>query len=115
MALSMTEVEFIAMTESCKELMWLKRLLWDLGVVCKAYPLFCDNHSAITHAKDSTLHARSKHIDIRYHWIHDIVNSGEVELKDICTNENCADMLTKVTTGHQLEMCQQLASLALSS
>ncbi len=66
-ALSTTEAEFIAVSEGCKELLWLKRFLLELRVDRKEYPLFCDNQSAITIAKDSTLHARSKHIDIRYH------------------------------------------------
>ena len=65
-ALSMTEAEYIAITEGCKELLWLKRFLGELEVICPAYPLYCDNQSAIYLAKNSTFHARSKHIDVRY-------------------------------------------------
>ncbi len=111
MALSTTEAEFIAVTEGCKELLWLKRFLRELGVDRKEYPLFYDNQSAITLTKDSTLHVRSKHIDIRYHWIRDIINSGEIELKDVRTNENCTDMLTKVIARRQLELCRRTAGL----
>ncbi len=62
-------------------------------------------------AKNSTFHYRSKHIDVRYHWIRDTVNSKEVELKGICTDKNCADMLTKVISKRQLDMCRRLAGL----
>ena len=66
-ALSMTEEEFIIVTEGCKELLWLKRFLEELGVVRPTNPLFYDNQSAISLAKTNTFHARSKHIDERYH------------------------------------------------
>ena len=110
-ALSTTEAESIAINEGCKELLWLKRFLGELGVIRPAYPLYCDNQSAVCLAKNNTFHARLKHIDVRYRWIHDTVNSREVELKGIRTDKNCADMLTKVITRRQLEMCRRLADL----
>ena len=66
-SLSITEAEFITATESYKEILWTKRFLVELGVVCSHYPIYCDNQSAICLAKNSVFHARSKHIDVRYH------------------------------------------------
>ena len=88
-----------------------KEVLGGIGSGMLTLPNLCDNQSAICLAKNSAFHARSKHIDVRYHWIRDTVNSGEVEFKDVRTYKNCADMLTKVVTKSQLEMCRQLAGL----
>ena len=68
-ALSTTEAEFIAATEACKELLWMKKFLAALGFKQDSYVLLCDSQSAIHLAKNSTFHPRSKLIDVRYHWI----------------------------------------------
>lgn len=73
-ALSTTEVELIAMVKACKELRWMKRFLGELGCAQKRYVLYCDSQSAIHLGKNSTFHGRSKHIDVRYHWIRDVLN-----------------------------------------
>ena len=105
-ALSTTEAVFIAATEGRKEMLWTKWFLVELGVVYSRYSIYCDNQSAIFLAKNSAFHARSKHIDVRYHWICDTVNSGEVEFKDVRTDRNCADMLKKAVSKSQLQMCR---------
>ena len=79
-------------------MLWTKRFLEELGVVYSHYPIYCDNQRAICLAKNSAFHALSKHIDVRYHWIHNMVNSGEVEFKDVRTDRNYTDMLTKAIT-----------------
>ncbi len=89
----------------------IKRFMSELGSAQTSYPLYCDNQSAICLAKNSTFHARTKHIDVRYHWIRDTVNSREIEFKDICSDHNGADMLTKIVTKFQLQMCRSLAGL----
>ena len=66
-ALSTTEAEFIAITEACKELLWVKKFFWELGFVQDKYLLFVDSPSIIHLGKNSTFHSRSKHIDVRYH------------------------------------------------
>lgn len=65
-ALSTTEAEFIAITEACKDLLWLKKFLQELGLTQERYVLFCDSQSALYLAKNQTSHSRSKHIDVRY-------------------------------------------------
>ena len=66
-ALSTTEAEYIASTKACKEMLWMKNMLQELGIDQDRYVLKCDNQSAIYLAKNSTFHSRTKHIDIRYH------------------------------------------------
>ncbi|CAL9013346.1 unnamed protein product, partial [Prunus brigantina] len=69
-ALSTTEAEFIAATEACKackEMLWMKRFLQELGQEQHKYILHCDSQSAIHLSKNPSFHSRSKHIDVRYH------------------------------------------------
>lgn len=111
MALSTTEAEFIAATEASKELLWLKRLVGELGFDQDKYVLFCDNQSAIHLSKNSSFHSRSKHIDVRYHWIREVLSSKQMQLEKVHTDDNGADMLTKVVTREKLEVCRQLAGM----
>ena len=70
--------------------------------------LRCDSQSAIHLAKNQVHHARTKHIDIRYHFLRDILEEGHVSLTKVHTNENPADMLTKVVTGGKFQHCLEL-------
>ncbi|GJU00760.1 hypothetical protein Tco_1111098 [Tanacetum coccineum] len=63
-ALSTTEAEYVAATEACKELLWLKSFLQELGFKQQRYAVLCDNQSTIYLAKNSMFHKRTKHIDI---------------------------------------------------
>ncbi|KAH9714714.1 Integrase catalytic domain-containing protein [Citrus sinensis] len=94
-ALSTTEAEYMAATEAVKEAIWLKGLLGDLGVIQENITVFCDNQSAIFLAKNQTYHARTKHIDVKYHYVREIIESGVVLLRKIDTKDNPSDMLTK--------------------
>ncbi|PKI73919.1 hypothetical protein CRG98_005683 [Punica granatum] len=66
-ALSTTEAEYIAVTEGCKEMLWLQKFLQELSLKQERYVLHCDSQSAIHLCKNPTLHSRSKHIDIKFH------------------------------------------------
>ncbi|MCI06930.1 putative gag/pol polyprotein [Trifolium medium] len=68
-ALSTTEAEFIAITEACKEILWMKRFLHELGQEQHKYVVHCVSQSAIQLSNNSSFHSRSKHIDVRYHYI----------------------------------------------
>ncbi|CAA7059133.1 unnamed protein product [Microthlaspi erraticum] len=114
-ALSTTEAEFIAATEACKEVLWMKNFLADIGFKQDKYVLLCDSQSAICLGKNSTFHSRSKHIDRRYHWIRDVVASKEVELEKVHTDDNGADMMTKSLPRWKLEVCRGIAGMAVSS
>ncbi|GJZ90347.1 hypothetical protein Tco_0662274 [Tanacetum coccineum] len=93
--LSTTEAEYMAAAEACKELLWLKRFLQELGFKQQRYAVLCDNQSAIHLAKNSMFQKRTKHIDIRYHWIRYVIKDGMFELNKVHTDDNASDMLTK--------------------
>ncbi|GJW62500.1 hypothetical protein Tco_0111835 [Tanacetum coccineum] len=103
-ALSTTEAEYMAATEACKELLWLKRFLQELGFKQQRYAVLCDNQSAIHLAKNSMFHKRTKHIDIRYHWIRDAIEDGMFELNKVHTDDNASDMLTKAVAREKLKV-----------
>lgn len=94
-ALSSTEAEYIAAAECCKEVLYLKSLIEELtGCVLKTN-LYIDNQSAISLAKTGVLNKRSKHIDVRYKFIHERVISGDVNVMYCPTEKQIADILTK--------------------
>jgi hypothetical protein len=73
--------------------------------------LFCDNQSTIHIAKNSSFHSRSKHIDVRYHWIRDTLNDKLLALEKIHTDDNGSDMLTKALAREKLEICRSIAGM----
>lgn len=110
-ALSTTESEYIAANEAGKEMIWLQRFIQELGVKQERYVVHCDSQSAIHLSKNSVYHPRTKHIDLRYHWIRDIVSKKLLQLRKIHTNKNISDMLTKVVPQHKLEYCSKSAGM----
>lgn len=114
-ALSTTEAEYVAATEACKELLWMKRFVQELGYFQERYVLLCDSQSAIHLAKNPTSHGKSKHIDARYHWIRDVLVDKELELEKVHTDDNGADMLTKALPVGKHIACCSFAGLANTS
>ena len=94
--MSSTEAEYIAATEACKEVLWLQMFLDELGFApTEATTLQCDNQSAIALCRDSKFHARTKHMDIRYHFICEVIDNRELSVKYVVSGDNPADILTK--------------------
>ena len=95
-SLSTTESEYVAATHGLKEALWLCSLLTEVFAPTKdATTMFCDNQSAIALTHDHQYHARTKHIDVRYHFIRWVVERGEVRLVYCPTEDMVADVLTK--------------------
>jgi hypothetical protein len=95
-SLSTTESEYVAATHGLKEAMWLRSLLSEVfGSFKDTTVLLCDNQSAIALARDHQYHARTKHIDVRYHFIRWVVDQGVVRLVYCPTEDMVADVLTK--------------------
>jgi hypothetical protein len=95
-ALSSTEAEYIAASMATCEAIWLRKLLVALfGQRVETTVIHCDNQSCIKLSENPVFHDRSKHIDIRYHFIRDCVQRGVVQLQYIPTEEQVADILTK--------------------
>ena len=94
--LSTAEAEYVAATHAAKECIWLRRLTGEiLPPVTEPTTLHCDNQAALKLAQDDNYHARTKHIDQRYHFIRDVVKRGHVELEYCPTDDMTADILTK--------------------
>jgi hypothetical protein len=95
LAQSTTEAEYMAINEACKEVVWLKGLFAELCGDDSCIKLFCDSQSAIYLTKDQLFHERTKHIDIKNHYVHDVVARGKLQVCKISTHDNPADMMTK--------------------
>ena len=95
-ALSSTEAEYVAQTHAAKEAMWLRSFVSEIQrEKDKQLTILCDNQGAIALAKDSKYHARTKHIDLRYHFIREAVEDGKICVKYIPTDDNVSDIFTK--------------------
>ncbi|KAF3658080.1 hypothetical protein FXO37_14598 [Capsicum annuum] len=95
-ALSTSEAEYIAPTSVPCQAVWLKRLVVDFNQKpAGATEIFCDNRSFIVMTKKPSFHSRTKHINIRYHYIQNLVSTREITLKSCDTNEQAADIFTK--------------------
>jgi uncharacterized membrane protein YciS (DUF1049 family) len=92
---STAEAEYIAAGSCCAQILWIRNQLRDYGFVLDKIPILCDNTSAIAITNNPVQHSRTKHIDIRYHFIREHVMNGTVELFFIPTEEQTADIFTK--------------------
>ena len=89
-ALSTTEAEYIALTEAVKESFWLKEILSDFGIKQEAVTILYDSSSAICLTKHQTFHKRSKHVDVKLHFIRDEVNKGGCESDEGIHGRQCS-------------------------
>lgn len=95
-ALSSTEAEYVAATSAACQAIWVRRILADLHQQQEdATDIFCDNKATIAMTKNPAFHGRTKHIDIRLHFIRDLVANKEIELTYCSTHEQVADVMTK--------------------
>jgi hypothetical protein len=94
-ALSTAEAEYIATGHCCAQLLWMRQTLWDYGYKLTKIPLLCDNESAIRMADNPVEHSRTKHIAIRYHFLRDHQQKGDIEIAYINTKDQLADIFTK--------------------
>jgi hypothetical protein len=94
-SLSTAESEYVAAASACTQLLWMRQTLKEFGVIWDKVPLLCDNESAIKIAYNPVQHTRTKHIEIRHHFIRDHVARGDIELSYVCTKEQLADIFTK--------------------
>ncbi|GJS76198.1 retrovirus-related pol polyprotein from transposon TNT 1-94 [Tanacetum coccineum] len=102
-AISTTEAEYIAMSGCCAQILWMRSQLKDYGFDFNNIPLYCDNKSAIALCCNNVQHSRSKHIDIRHHFIREQVENRVVELYFVETNYQLANILTKALQRERFE------------
>jgi hypothetical protein len=110
-ALSSTEAEYMALSDCARQAVWMKTLLSELGLSMVATPIYGDNQGSIFIASNPITEKRSKHIDIRYHYVRDCVEEKKVELMFIPGEDNPADMLTKNLGRIKFEKFRDLLGL----
>nr|GEV32996.1 copia protein [Tanacetum cinerariifolium] len=102
-AISTIEAEYIAMSGCCAQILWMRSQLTDYGFNFNKIPLYCDNRSVISLCCNNVQHSRSKHIDIRHHFIREQVERGVVELYFVTTDYQLADIFTKALPQQRFE------------
>ena len=111
---STTEAEYIAATEACKEMLWMQRFLGEIGIKQDKYVLYCDSQSAIHLTKNPAFHSKTKHIDLRYHWIRHVLEEEQLSLEKIHTDRNPADIITKILPRNKHELCRGMVGLSVA-
>ncbi|KAH9689118.1 Integrase catalytic domain-containing protein [Citrus sinensis] len=102
-ALSTTEAEYMAATQACKEVIWIQRLLEEIGHKQEKIFVFCDSQSALHIVRNPAFHSRTKHIGVQYHFVREVAEDRNVDLQKIHTKENL--VLTKpINTDKQRNM-----------
>lgn len=109
-ATSTTEAEYIALSEASKQGQWLRALIKELRRTNllednQAVPMHSDNQACIAISQDPTGHRRTKHIDIRYHYIRELIAYGKATVTYLATQDMIADILTKPLTAKPFERC----------
>ncbi|XP_071575148.1 uncharacterized protein [Temnothorax nylanderi] len=109
-SMSTTESEYIAAATAAKEAVWLRTLLSGIGYNCdKPTKLYVDNQSAIRLVRNPEFHKRTKHIDIKYHYIREKVENREIDVVFVPTEAQLADMFTKALSRNRfIELCTNL-------
>ncbi|GJZ44135.1 hypothetical protein Tco_0591390 [Tanacetum coccineum] len=106
-AISTTEAEYLCHSweniGGCAQILCMRSQLIDYGFVFNKIPLYCDNHSAIVLCCNNVQHSRSKHIDIRHHFIREQVEKGVVELYFVTTDYQLANIFTKALPRERFE------------
>jgi len=106
-ALSMTEAEYIAAGTCCAQLLWIMQQLCDLGINKKGVPIRCGNMSAVNITKNLVQQCRTKHIEVRHHFIRDHVEKGDVFLEFVPTQTQLVDVFAKPLSEEQFNYIRQ--------
>lgn len=112
--LSTTEAEYIAQTEVVKEVVWIKGMVSDMGFEVEKASIWCDSQSAICLSKNNVFHERTKHMAVKYNFIRDVIEEGEVEVYKIHTSRNLADIQNKSVPVKKFESALELLRLIRS-
>jgi hypothetical protein len=113
--LSTAEAEYVATMHTAKEALWLQRLIHELFPLLKQpMLLYCDNQSTLKLIHDDNYHARTKHIDMRYHFIRQVAQNGALVLMYCPSEDMTADALTKALPKWKVTIHNSSLGLRLS-
>ncbi|GJR78873.1 putative ribonuclease H-like domain-containing protein [Tanacetum coccineum] len=95
LAISTTEAKYVSARKACQQALWMKQAPVDYGVRLDDIPIMCDNKGAIDLSKNPVQHSRTKHIEIRHHFLRDNIQKWNISIEKISSKDNIADILTK--------------------
>ncbi|GKE76158.1 hypothetical protein Tco_1542278 [Tanacetum coccineum] len=95
LAISTTKAEYVRARNACQQTLWMKQALIDYDVRLDDVPIMCDNKGAIDLSKNPVQHSRTKHIEIRHHFLRDNVQKGHIVIEKVTSVDNMADIHTK--------------------
>ncbi|GKD01282.1 retrotransposon protein, putative, ty1-copia subclass, partial [Tanacetum coccineum] len=107
-ALSTTKAEYMALAEAVKEAIWLRGLLEEFGVELNTVAVNCDNQGAIHLSRNHVFHERTKHINVLYHFIREVLEAKTVKVLKVGTEHNVVDALMNVVPRLKLQHCLEL-------
>lgn len=94
-SISSTEAEYVAATECCKELIFVKAILEELTNENVSVKLYVDNQSAIKLLKSGIFNSRTRHLNVRYNFVKETIENNDVQIEYVNTNDQIANLLTK--------------------
>ena len=94
-ALSTAEAEYISAGSCCAQFLWMKATLSDFGIKFQQVSFLCDNESVMKLTNNPVQHLRTKHIDVRHHFIRDHQQKGDISIESVGTEDQLADIFTK--------------------
>ncbi|GKA69535.1 retrovirus-related pol polyprotein from transposon TNT 1-94 [Tanacetum coccineum] len=102
-AMSTAEAEYVSLSACCAQVIWMRTQLLDYGYKYNRIPMYCDSKSVIAISCNPVQHSKTKHIDIRYHFIKEHVEKGTVEIYFVGTEYQLADLFTKALPKERFE------------
>ncbi|GJT90421.1 hypothetical protein Tco_1079266 [Tanacetum coccineum] len=102
-AISTIEVEYVSLSACCAQVIWMRTQLLAYGYKYNQIPMYCNSKSAIAISCNPVQHSKTKHIDIRYHFIKEHVEKGTVEIYFVGTEYQLADLFTKALPKEHFE------------
>ncbi|GJX00109.1 hypothetical protein Tco_0184022 [Tanacetum coccineum] len=95
LAICKTEAEYVSARKACQQALWMKQALIDYDICLDYVPIMCDNKGAIDISKNPVQHSRTKHTEIRHHFLRDNVQKGNISIEKVASKDYIADIFTK--------------------
>ncbi|KAJ9558238.1 hypothetical protein OSB04_012852 [Centaurea solstitialis] len=97
---STTEAEYIPVSQCCSQVLWIQNQMQDYGLSFLQTPIYIDNNSAITIVNNPVKHSKTKHIEIKYHFIRDCNEKKLIQVLKVHTDDQYVDLFTKAFDDH---------------